>query len=186
MTSPMTRALNLIFSLSMVLNSNSQTSTEVKFAQNILNAFRSQAVAMYKDLNPNKGDIEEFISDVMKHSLPGVNNDEWIQYIRNLYEESDSLSESEFTGLSEQGKSIGIDWSQVLFKSFVFQVDRPGNSSKPVVRGHVNFQYAGTNYVLFGIMATKYLDDYKIVSIRSVFKGKLDKYVNADVYEQGY
>jgi hypothetical protein len=173
--------ITILFSI-MTLNLFSQSSKETEFAKTLLAAFIHKDLKTYKSLSPDDKDLEELISDIKKNSYPGVNNDEWIQQMREMQKQADSLQTNEFDTLVKRGERLGINWPTTSFKKFVFQIDNPGNSSKSILRGHLNFESNGKSFMIFGIEAAEFSSGYKINNIRAIIKGELKKFSSADVY----
>lgn len=173
----------IILTFIMTFTSNGQTSKETDFAQKITEAFKSKSFDNYKKLTSDKNDFEEFIADIQKNSLPGVNSDKWIKSIREYGKEVDSTFKTAFDSLTKEGNIIGIDRTEVKFKKFAYRTDNPANFSKTILRGYINFTYKDTTYVLFGLEALELSSGYKISFIRAVNKGEFNEYVNPDVLE---
>ena len=184
MTDIMYKLLLLLVTLTMTITSSGQTSKETDFAKKIVDVFKSKNLDNYKQLTPTKADVEELYNDKGVIRGLGVDNDEKYKKALETYEKSaDSNYRAQFNRLLKKGDKLGIDWTQITFLKFVFHKDKPKNSDKTFLSGHVNFKYKETVYVLFGLEAMCIKGDYKINMIRTVQKGGVGQYVDPDLLD---
>jgi hypothetical protein len=163
----------------MTLTTTIPTVKEINFAQQIVEAFRSKSFYNYRKLATTKKDFEEIILDVQHHDRSGK-KEEWQKALVMFEEQADSAYRAEFNRIIEEGEIIGVDWNQINLLKFVYQADKPVNSSKTSLHGHINFTFKGKNYVLFGVEAIELSSGYKINMIKTVQEGMIRKYVAPD------
>ncbi len=168
----------------MTLTSSGQTSKETNFAKKIIDVFKSKNFDNYKQLTPTKTDFEELYNDKGITRGLGIDNDEKYKKALETYEKSaDSNYRVEYNRLLKNGEKAGIDWTQITFLKFIFHKDKPKDSDKTFLDGHINFKYKDTVYVLFGLEAMEINGDYKISIIRTVQKGGVGHYVDPDLLD---
>lgn len=167
----------------MALTSIGQNLKENGFALKVLGALKSRNFEDYKKVMVNKKDLEELFADLAKNDKIMRLQDPPNNPLERFDKEADSTFRAEFNRIIRKGESLGIDWAHVDFSDFIYKADKPVNSSKTSLNGHLNFTYNGSTYVLFGIEALELANGYKLNGIRTVQKGGVKEYVDPDLLD---
>jgi hypothetical protein len=171
--------LLLLATLIMAINSTGQTFKPADLADKIIIAFQTKNFDNYKHLLIDTTDYKEFLNDFFKNNhIPDDQKKEFSEKSKYFADSAGIEYRKEFDRLISKGEKLGIDWAQIKKSKFIFKDDKPTNSDKKSLSGHLNFIYQDTTYVIFGIEAIELSTGYKISGIRSVLKGGVGQYVD--------
>jgi hypothetical protein len=180
------RKLKLLFleTVFMTTTSIGQTLQANDLADKIVAAFQTKNFADYRKLLLTIADYKEFLNDFFKSNHISESEQKEFADKEKLFVDSAEIQfQKEFNRLLNKGVKLGIDWTQIKKSKFVFKEDKPIDSDKKSLSGHLNFIYKGTTYVIFGIEATELLSGYKISNIRTILKGGVDQFVDPDLLD---
>jgi hypothetical protein len=168
----------------MSLNSSGQSLNPNDLADKIITAFQKKDFESYKKLMLDTLDYKEFMNDFFKSNhVPALEQKQLEEKQKMFADSADLQYRKDFERLLRKGEKLGIDWTQIKRGKFVFKDDKPVNSDKKSLSGHLNFTYKNTTYVFFGIEAMELSSGYKLSEIRTVLKGGVEQYVNPDLLD---
>ena len=182
----MTRLLLLLtFAIIMTIDTSGQTASKLSdFANNIIFAFKTQDFQRFKSLSLDTSDYKEFINDFIKSNHISAQEQESLKQKEKLFADSaDDSYKKEFDRLIAKGNKLSVDWTKIEQAKFVYEADKPVNSTLRSLSGHLNFKCGNKTFVLFGIEALLFNSGYKISEIRTVLDGGVDKYINPDLLD---
>jgi hypothetical protein len=180
------RRLKLLFLATVFMTTDSigQISQPNELADKIIASFQAKDFVSYRKLLLTTADYKEFLNDYFKaNHIPESGQKEFADVEKKFADSADIKFQMEFYRLLNKGVKLGIDWTQIKRAKFVFQEDKPVNSDKKSLSGHLNFIYKDTTYVIFGIEAIELSSGYKISNIRTILKGGLGEYVDPDLLD---
>lgn len=174
------RKLLILFTiaLTMSLTSSGQAHKPEAFAIRVLNAIKEKDFNEYKKLVVNKKDLEDIFADFQKNERKTKRLQEWKDPSDMLAKDADSIQSAEFRTIVAIGEKLGIDWTQVTFSNIVYKEYKPENSTEKLLDGHINFSSKGKSYVLFGVEALEFGNEYKLNGIIRVQRGSLNEYLD--------
>ena len=168
----------------MTTNSTSQTINPNDLADKIIAAFQTKNFIEYRKLLPITADYKEFLNDFFKSNhIPASEQQEYAEKEKLFADSAEIQFKKEFDRLLNKGMKLGIDWAQIRKSKFVFRDDKPVNSDKKSLSGHLNFIYKDTTYVIFGIEAIELSSGYKISNIRTILKGCVGQFIDPDLLD---
>jgi len=177
------KQIKLLFLATVFMTSNSigQIFQPNDFADKILITFQTKNFADYRQLVMTSTDYKEFLNDFFKNNnIPKSEQKQFEDKEKLFADSADIQIQKDFDSLIIKGVNLGIEWTQIKKAKFVFKVDKPIDSDKKTLTGHLNFIYKDTTFVLFGIEAIEFTSGYKISSIRTVLKGGIEEFVDPD------
>lgn len=160
-----------------------QSAAPDNLGRQLFDVFKSGDFEKFKLLLFNSADYKEVLTDPFRSS-PGTESQEVQRKVALFDRSAASEYRKLYNRLIRKGEKTGIDWTSIEFGKFVYKEDKPVNSSKKFVSGHLNFTAHGVSYTLFGIEAMQFAGGYKISGIRSVLKGSVGEHVDPDLLEE--
>jgi len=181
------RNLRLLFLATVFMTTDSigQILQPNELADKIIAAFQTKDFVSYRKLLLTTADYKEFLNDYFKvNHIPESGQKEFADIEKKFADSADIKFQMEFNRLLNKGVKLDIDWTQIKRAKFVFKEDKPVNSDKKSLSGHLNFIYKDTIYVIFGIEAIELSSGYKISNIRTVLKGGVGQYIDPDLLDE--
>lgn len=178
--------LKLLFLATVFMTTTSigQTLQPNDLADKIVAAFQTKNFADYRNLLLTTADYKEFLNDFFKSNhISEAEQKEFADKEKLFADSADIQFQKEFNRLLNKGVKLGIDWTQIKRAKFVFKEDKPVNSDKKSLTGHLNFIYKDTTYVIFGIEAIQLSSGYKVSNVRTILKGGVGQYVDPDLLD---
>jgi hypothetical protein len=164
--------------------SNSQILNPDSLATNIVTAFKNKSYNDYKKLFMDAIDYKEMLKDYLENNpLPIEEQRRLADAEKQFSDSADVQYAKAFGKLLDKGAKLGIDWTQIRKDKFIFSEDKPSNSNKQSLTGHLNFIYKDSVYIFWGVEAIKLSSGYKISDIRTVLKGGVGENVDADLLD---
>lgn len=168
----------------MAINSTGQALKPADLADKIITAFKAKDFDSYKQLLIDSTDYLEMLEDYFKNNhIPQTEKERFLKMGKQFADSGAAENRKEFDRLISKGEKLGINWTKIEVSKFVFKNDKPTNSDKKALSGHLNFIFKDTTYVIFGIEATELSSGYKISSIRTILKGGVKQYVDPDLLD---
>ena len=168
----------------MATNSVGQILTSNDLTDKLITAFQTQNFESYKALMLDAVDYRELSGNFFKNNRIPESEKKHFAKNEKMFADSSNLQYRKvFERLLNKGLKLGIDWTQIIKSDFIFKDDKPINSDIQTLGGHLNFTYKETTFVIFGIEAVKLSSGYKISNIRTILKGGVAQYVDADLLD---
>ena len=180
------RKLKLLFLATVFMTTDfiGQTLQPNDLADKMIAAFQTKDFISYRKLLLTAEDYKEFLNDFFKaNHISESEQKEFADKEKHFADSAEIQFQMEFNRLLNKGVKLGIDWTQIKKAKFVFKDDKPVNSDKKSLSGHLNFIYKNTTYVIFGIEAIELTSGYKISDIRTILKGGVKEYVEPDLLD---
>jgi len=153
----------------------SETNKETYFEDTLIRAFRNQD---FNEFNKIIITPEDMIAGLASNYNSTPDNRDLVETYRMTY-----LVDYKriFDNILEEGEAIGINWNEIRFINFIYNVNDPiSGSGLHLLNGHINIKVRDQHYFFYGIDAQKYKTGYKISYIKAIKKGILEKYVDSN------
>ena len=169
----MKKMIFLFLLIFLVSNSYCQNIIVDSLADKLFNAFKAKDFNSYRKFLINTEDEEEFMQSFFKKNhISPKRQKKYLEDRKLRVDSTEKEYRQDFDRLISKGEKLGIKWGNIKNGEFIFITDSPNS----FVAGHLNFTSSDTSFVLFDMGIEKLSSGYRLLSIKTVAKMKIDKF----------